>query len=189
MKRFIFLNGIYFFFGVVNPWPVLSWEFWASVFAFVVVMALHEIQIEEDFARKGFKKMGLKTWQPKQKAMLKKLWKTGHSSQKICDLINEHYGTEYSRNAIIGVAHRMGLPNRTTVQTTPKNSKPIKKQKKIKHKTTIDVATVNQCRNTSAESSADMPVCGRRVVPGRSYCEDCCDIVFQTWKPMAEIKL
>jgi hypothetical protein len=42
---------------------------------------------------------------------IKALWATGKSAAKIAKLVNAEFGTERTRNAILGKAHRLNLPD------------------------------------------------------------------------------
>ena len=52
---------------------------------------------------------GFMSWTPEREQRLKDLWKKGHSGSEIANILG---GT--TRNAVIGKAHRLKLPARTT---------------------------------------------------------------------------
>jgi GcrA cell cycle regulator len=48
-------------------------------------------------------------WPDKRVTMLMELYAAGESASKIANALNTAFGTAYSRNAVIGKAHRLGL--------------------------------------------------------------------------------
>lgn len=58
-------------------------------------------------------------WPDEHQTMLRQLWDDGVKGQKIADAINRAFGTAYTKNAVIGQKHRLGMQTRQT--RTPKH--------------------------------------------------------------------
>ena len=52
------------------------------------------------------------SWTDANTAVVTKLWAEGKSAAAIAKVINAEFETRFSRNAVIGKVHRMGLPGR-----------------------------------------------------------------------------
>src|SRR3990167_5877017 len=53
-------------------------------------------------------------WPEEHTAVFKKLYAEGLSGSQVAHLMNWELGTDYTRNAIIGKAHRMGFARRSS---------------------------------------------------------------------------
>lgn len=127
-------------------------------------------------------------WLPPHDEMLRKLHDEGRSSSQVAASINKEFSTDYSRNAVIGRKHRLGI--RETMKRKPKPAKPrvfAKKpppapvQPKPDHEAVvlrcieIEPRMVRfldlepgDCKYPYGDS--DFRFCGHRAEEGRAYC-------------------
>lgn len=120
---------------------------------------------------------------------LKAYWSAGLS----CSQISRAFGGEISRNAIIGKAHRLGLPTRTTSHRTQRREIPrtpakprlvvvkapaaqVMEEEPVTlvdgSRVTIMTVTDRMCRWPIGDPAAyDFHFCGRSPKSGSPYCE------------------
>lgn len=141
------------------------------------------------------------TWLPEHIEKLEALHKDGLSASQIGRMINKVFGTTYSRNAVIGKLHRLGLCGGESGDEKRRNSgtdgalawrltslqargelgkrhKDVSLSDTENPTTTIDKATSNQCRWPCGKPSPDMPICGQPTLPGQSYCQKHYDLAY-----------
>ena len=100
-------------------------------------------------------------WTDEHVETLKQLWKQGLSSRQIAD----HFG-ETTRNAVIGKAHRLGLPSRTTPARKP--SRPLL------------ALGERACQWPIGHPGAkDFNFCGAVAGAGKPYCSEHCMIAYR----------
>lgn len=63
-------------------------------------------------------------WQPGPAARMLELWAQGFSGLVVAAKLNEEFGTSYTRNAVMGRAHRLGLEKRKTLVAKVRTRQP-----------------------------------------------------------------
>jgi len=120
------------------------------------------------------------SWTPEKEEKLRQLWKKGYSGSEIAIEL----GSNTTRNAVIGKAHRMNLPARavsrksTTKDIKEKDNVPeIKKQKlgrKAKFKALLLDKNFEPENPTKLESLTDnhcrWPILGEKMEPAIFFC-------------------
>ena len=101
-----------------------------------------------------------KYWPPEKKTTLAALWARGISTADIGKIM------EYSKNAVIGQANRMGLPKRPSpLRRKPGLISPVV--------WTFQNIGPGQCRFPEGEpGKPEFRLCGEPVVAGYPYCSD-----------------
>ena len=97
-------------------------------------------------------------WPPEKKTTLSKLWARGISTADIGKIM------EYSKNAVIGQAHRMGLPKRPS---------PVRKKPDLVSPVVWTLHNIGpgQCRFPEGEPGTEgFHLCGEPVIEGKPYC-------------------
>lgn len=114
-----------------------------------------------------------KTWTDDDVEALKRLWGAGLSASKIAAALDG----KFSRNAIIGKAHRMGLPRREAKRAYPKPKPKPKKPRPTRRKIYTappsdepvplgpvrEIVGDRQCHWIHGEPSGDFRYCGHPV--------------------------
>lgn len=129
-------------------------------------------------------------WTDEQKEMLRVQYESGATFSEIVAAINGRFGTNYTRNAAIGRAHRMDLPPRPSpIRLKVEEPEPerIVRKPKFKaeqftprvedvaslRKTIVEVAFTGECKWPDNERNAagETTVCGNPAGIGCSWCE------------------
>lgn len=132
-------------------------------------------------------------WSPDRVERLKDLWADGMSCSRIAKLL----GPGFTRSAIIGKVHRLGLHGRLKTPPRSRENRPhvfltgqpqhrvLRKAKPLPQlntgepepltnpdgsRITLYEACERQCRWISDDATYDAAICGHETVPGRSYC-------------------
>lgn len=118
------------------------------------------------------------SWTLEEKELLRERWVSGLSASEIA----KKFDDKFTRNAIIGQAHRMNLPeksrhNKFVIKKVAPPVKPVKKNTKIPynepaslHVSMFDVKH-NQCRYPHGDlREATFGLCGHPVLQQSSYC-------------------
>ena len=121
------------------------------------------------------------SWTPERLAKLKELWKSGLSISKI--------GLELgvSRNAVAGKAHRLGLSKRQPPINNPNKYIDFEKLNIGPKPLRLTLRDLEWSRNSCLWPSGDpkfedFNFCGKKVVHGRPYCIEHCDIAYNNSK-------
>ncbi|MDR2902829.1 MAG: hypothetical protein LBU87_07000 [Lactobacillales bacterium] len=119
-------------------------------------------------------------WTDDKIKLLKKLWTSGKSTVEIGHLLG------LSKNAVIGKAHRMGLPTRPS---PIKSEGPVPKQRKEKEQdnkpVTLMDLKLNSCRWPIGDpKDPDFHFCGKQIVTGKPYCSEHCKMAYTSIKEL-----
>jgi GcrA cell cycle regulator len=153
-------------------------------------------------------------WTDEEKATAKKMWDAGDSASVIARTL----GRGRSRNAVVGMLHRMGCASRKTpvrrINTRPVMAKPLNPRPKRVGKVAaakagsprIEAAPIRDepppadvirledlehrhCRYPLGDPQAEgFGFCGADKVEGRPYCQPHCDVAYQPTGKMREPK-
>ena len=112
------------------------------------------------------------SWTSEKIDLLTKLWNDGLTTAKI----GEELGV--GKNAVVGKAHRLGLPKRPSpIQRRSGDSeprKPAQPKKKTRGVSIFDLGA-NMCRWPFGDpGDEDFHFCGKKSVPSKPYCLDHC---------------
>ena len=134
-------------------------------------------------------------WTEPEKQHVKAAWAKGHSASQISRTVSAAFGNNRTRNAVIGIVHRMGLDQRSTptrpVKIKPRRkriipvvkarAKPVPKPKPApapepeiqEPEGAFSILELgrHQCR-WPVSTGDDHRFCGRTQVPGSSYCRE-----------------
>ena len=117
------------------------------------------------------------TWTPERIAELESLWATGETTAEIGRMLN------VSKNAVVGKAHRLGLPGRPSPikrdafkapspLSTPSSPSPSPS-------TTVSKYHGPPCQWPFGDpGSDDFYFCGAPAIPERPYCDKHCKIAY-----------
>lgn len=145
-------------------------------------------------------------WADEYVARLNMLWAEGVSCSGISNVLRAEFGVHFSRNAIIGKIHRLGLPGRATMpkEGAPRRSKlfpdrvfkPSKSTRKPPldfseyQSPTVEVVPLgikfmdvkdDQCRYVIGEADGlNTLFCGNPVIGELSWCAGHCRICFDS---------
>ena len=119
------------------------------------------------------------TWTEERIADLKRMWTAGHTVSCIGNALG------VSKNTVIGKAHRLKLPSRSSpirLSTSPRRPKPApmaKRVTKVKPKPILRLARPRNgapaCLWPSGDpGEAEFHFCGAETVPGKPYCPEHC---------------
>lgn len=114
------------------------------------------------------------TWTNEQVATLRELWESGKSASEIAQIL----GDEFSRNAVIGKAHRLRLDGRPS----PIGKKPLSLARPA-GATLMELTARMCCWPIGDPHEPGFHFCGRRVVGRRSYCADHANLAYSEGKP------
>lgn len=114
-------------------------------------------------------------WTQEQDIMLQKLWDKKHSARECADMINKHFGTDKSRNAVIGRIHRIRDKKK---DPTLRRDNPVKKKEKepIEHVEVME-KTDKMCREN----------CCYDLVARGSYCAEHAKIYYTDRKQTEKV--
>lgn len=145
-------------------------------------------------------------WDARRDKILKREWFNGAFAQDIADAI----GDGVTKNAVIGRAHRLGLPQRdkTTLHRSRRITLAPVAFSRVTPDDLVKIFVVDGVRDNNTHSdigalhrsvltvedrecrwpigdpkSRDFHFCGRAAVPGKSYCGAHCKIAFQAPDP------
>lgn len=130
----------------------------------------------------------MKFWTPAQMGEMRKLWLSKqYSAAGIADILNEKFGTSFTRNSIIGKAHRMelsfmgNLPLEIKRKMRRESAKSIEKRTAIKTPgVTFDNMKSHMCHYIAGSPmGANTLFCGDPVHKGYSYCRKHVDACYQ----------
>ena len=113
-------------------------------------------------------------WNEQRLESLKRLWAEGLSITRI--------GLEIgvSRNAVVGKAHRMGLPRRQSPIARSDRPAPAPKRRTLSPLAAQDWSR-DKCRWPIGDPRAhDFHFCGDPIEPGRPYCSAHCAMAYTT---------
>lgn len=126
-----------------------------------------------------------KRWNNTQVDLLKAQWETKNSCSWIAAEINRHTGSSFSRNAVIGKVHRIGLSKRVIEKPPAMPKKPRNRRVRPERRVVVDlfpdilpadflgipfVKTTNQTCMYPEGDGANMLFCGQPRKDGSSYC-------------------
>jgi GcrA cell cycle regulator len=135
------------------------------------------------------------SWTDERVALLKKLWGEGRTAAEIAKVL----GGSFTRNAVIGKAHRLKLSSRispitgTTAKVKPANTQrthvvrakappPLPIKINVKGIKLIDLKE-RMCRWPLGDpQDPDFKFCGCNTVPGMPYCPDHARMAYQVNK-------
>ena len=141
-------------------------------------------------------------WLQPHDDMLTALKAEGKSSRIIMDLINQAFGTAYTRNSVIGRSHRLGLQTAPLSESKPrsdgKGAPGLIKTRKRRSlpplalpKFECSVVPFNieledlrsfHCREPYEQADAATTYCGHTKQPGSSYCAAHHSKNMNTWR-------
>ncbi len=108
-------------------------------------------------------------WTPERIELLKQLWAQGLSAAVIGAQL------EITRNAVIGKARRLDLPNRAAVRVIKKKPREYVPPRKLP----LTNLGNRECRWPIGDPRHDdFAFCGNETVTGRSYCEQHCAVAY-----------
>lgn len=118
---------------------------------------------------------------------LRTLWDKGNSASQIATQLGEGF----TRNSVIGKAHRLGLKSRPSPvkgerKTAAKGRKTGRKGagKKVEDRVSLLDLTERMCKwPIGHPGEADFHFCGKPSVPSVPYCEAHCKEAFQAQQP------
>ncbi len=103
-------------------------------------------------------------WSEENVAKLEELWDQYLSTAEIGRIL----GT--TKNAVVGKAHRLGLPKRQSpVRKNKKNPKQVEGLIRLEN-----LERGMCCWPSGDPNDEDFSFCGKKIYPGRPYCEDHC---------------
>jgi GcrA cell cycle regulator len=117
------------------------------------------------------------SWSGERIAELKQLWSEGHSAAEIGRRL------EVSKNAVIGKAHRLGLPSRPS---------PIKRERLTAKRAAKPAMSIPPKQKTKGPSccwpngdpgDVDFYFCGKPAVVGKPYCAEHYDRAYILTRP------
>ncbi len=132
-----------------------------------------------------------RTWFDEDIRTLRELWAAGDTTRKIAEVISSRTGRNFTRNAVIGQVHRLGLPPRTKNGRKAPNGA-VRTPKRAAKKPEIPAAapeapvaeavplkipfmrlSAKHCRAVLDESGQDglAVFCGLPKVEGQAYCQ------------------
>ncbi|GIX16685.1 MAG: global cell cycle regulator GcrA-like protein [Rhodothalassiaceae bacterium] len=120
------------------------------------------------------------SWTEDKIEKLKKLWAKGLSASQIA----KELGEGFSRNAVIGKVHRLGLKSRPSpVKPRARKTGGQPRRRKSREKTLVRLLDLNDrmCKwPIGHPNEPDFHFCGKPVEPGFPYCSAHCDVAYQT---------
>ena len=125
------------------------------------------------------------SWTEERLKKLRDLWDKGLSISQI----GEELGV--TRNAIAGKAHRLGLPKRQSpISSKAKKAaaKPAEEKKAVPTRELplrLALRKITWSRSACAWPTGDpktveFSFCGAKIVPGKPYCQEHCDLAYST---------
>lgn len=118
-------------------------------------------------------------WTEERTKLLKKLWQSGKTTVEIGRMLG------ISKNAVVGKAHRLGLPTRPSPIKTEKKEAIKEKPKKIGHVTLMDLK-LSSCRWPIGDPKEDsFHFCGAQTTTGKPYCPEHCKVAYTSLKELS----
>ena len=120
------------------------------------------------------------SWTPEKIERLERLWAEGWTTARI----GEDLGV--GKNAVVGKAHRLGLPKRPSpIQRRNEEAEPRKPappRKRVRGVSIYDLGP-GMCRWPFGDpGDDDFHFCGKKAAPGRPYCLEHCQVAYLNGK-------
>lgn len=121
--------------------------------------------------------MGIPKWTNEQKEFLVKHYKN-HTMAELAKLINDAFGTNFTRNAISGAVNRLGVASKGASYKRKKPRRLKENIDGINTGPTFNNSRPNQCLYIGEYKGAQSLICGEPVYQG-AYCNHHCHIVYE----------
>lgn len=118
-------------------------------------------------------------WTEERTKLLKKLWQSGKTTVEIGRMLG------ISKNAVVGKAHRLGLPTRPSPIKAEKKEIVKEKPQKIGYVSLMDLK-LSSCRWPIGDPKEDsFHFCGAQTTTGKPYCPEHCKIAYTSLKELS----